>query len=84
MADDGPAGALGELVRRWGSGEAAPERGQATARPLLPAPGVRDTAGMAGEPPGPIGPGPLDALEQALEVLLRREAEQHGLDGRPS
>jgi hypothetical protein len=87
--------ALGELVARWqNSAVTEPTHvGTAIAPPFVPLTDLGVPAGSATAPradgivrgPGgttPTGDVPtLDRVERALEELLRREVEQHGLEG---
>lgn len=79
------AGALGELVGRWQQPAALPDlTGSGAAR----FPSLTRTTSMGGMTAdrGPGGAGAevsLDQVQLALAELLRREAEQHGLDGDP-
>lgn len=77
--------ALGELVGRWHQSEALPEPAPMTASrsPFAPlATAVTTGFVEAGRSPdGAADEVSLDQVQLALDELLRREAEQHGLEG---
>jgi hypothetical protein len=78
-------GALGELVARWQQSEQLPELAPMTASrsPFAPL-ATAATTGYADPRRAPDGAGDevsLDLVQSALDELLRREAEQHGLEG---
>jgi hypothetical protein len=83
-------GALGELVGRWQQSEPLPEPAPMTASrsPFTPLSNAA-TTGFATSSFGDGGRSPdgagdevsLDQVQLALDELLRREVEQHGLEG---
>lgn len=88
-----PAGrrALDDLVRRWESpSPTTDERSDAPVHDLRPLPRPRPSPVPATRPEAAaaagttttsaVGPVDLGALESALDELLRRDAEQHGLN----
>lgn len=84
-AADLGGGALGELVGRWQQSEQRPEQApmSASRSPFAPLASAL-TTGFAEAGRSPDGAGDevsLDQLQLALDELLRREAEQHGLEG---
>jgi hypothetical protein len=78
-------GALGELVGRWQQSEALPEPAPMSAprSPFAPLATALTTGFADGgrSPDGSADEVSLDQLQAALDELLRREAEQHGLEG---
>jgi len=78
-------GALGELIGRWQQSASLPELAPLAAprSPFAPL-STAATSGFAGPGRGPDGAADdvsLDQVQLALDELLRREVEQHGLDG---
>lgn len=80
-------GALGELVGRWSQPSAWPDRSHAEGESAGQA--SVSASGFTGSPFGGAPPDTdvlevsMDRVQLALGELLRREAEQHGLDGGP-
>src|SRR4030095_16320411 len=81
-----PRGALSELVTLWSGGQPpginpmpAPASRSTALVPTTAAMAPLTPAQQADQATGPVLS--LDELSDALEELLRREAERHGLDG---
>jgi hypothetical protein len=82
---EGSVGALGELVGRWQQSEQLPELApmSASRSPFAPlaSAGTTGFTETGRSPDGAADEVSLDQVQQALDELLRREAEQHGLEG---
>jgi hypothetical protein len=83
-SNDSALGALGDLVQRWDASALASAPAAATRRGgavVAGAPPTPEPAGGAATSRSWAGaPVALDELESALDELIRREIEQHGLD----